>query len=339
MTKRSTLKDVAKVAGVSVTTVSYVINQHTGGNVRISDDTRDRVWRAVEELDYRPNLAARHTRTGRSQLIGFISDEIASTPFAVNIIKGAQSAAWQHQKMLFVINTERDKQAEQEAIIALLERHVEGIIYATMYHRAVTPPDIIRKVPTVLLDCYCEDHSLPSITPDEVNGGQLATETLLAKGHRRIGFINVDFERHSPAATGRLIGYQQALAAYHIPFSEELVRVGNTMADKGYEHTRDLMALADPPTAIFCGTDRTAMGAYDALKELGLRIPQDVAVIGFDNQELIAAYLRPTLSTMALPHYEMGVWAVQQLLKHPQTQLDNPVQEKVLCPLVERESV
>lgn len=81
------------------------------------------------------------------------------------------------------------------------------------------------------------------------------------------------------------------------------------------------------------------MGAYDALKELGLRIPQDVAVIGFDNQELIAAYLRPTLSTMALPHYEMGVWAVQQLLKHPQTQLDNPVQEKVLCPLVERESV
>lgn len=172
MIKRPTIKDVAHAAGVSVTTVSYVINQQTGGNVRISAETRERVWRAVEALDYRPNLAARHTRTGQSKLIGFISDEIASTPFAVNIIKGAQSAAAQHEKMLFVINTERDRQAEANAIAALLERHVEGIIYATMYHRAVDPPDPIRKVPTVLLDCYCEDHSLPSITPDEMYGGR-----------------------------------------------------------------------------------------------------------------------------------------------------------------------
>ena len=146
MSKRPTVKEVAKAAGVSVTTVSYVINQQSGGNVRISDETRERVWRAVEDLDYRPNLAARHTRTGQSQLIGFISDEIASTPFAVSIIKGAQSEAWQHEKMLFVINTERDKQAEKGAIATLLERRVEGIIYATMYHRAVNPPENIRNV-------------------------------------------------------------------------------------------------------------------------------------------------------------------------------------------------
>ena len=99
------------------------------------------------------------------------------------------------------------------------------------------------------------------------------------------------------------------------------------------------MTLADPPTAIFCGTDRTAMGVYDALKEMGLRIPEDVAVIGFDNQELIAAYLRPALSTMALPHYEMGRWAIQQLLEHPQVQPENPVQEKIICPYIERASV
>lgn len=339
MPKRPTLKDVANAAGVSVTTVSYVINQQTGGNIRISDETRDRVWRAVEDLDYRPNLAARHTRTGQSQLIGLISDEIASTPFAVNIIKGAQSEAWQHEKMLFVINTERDKHAEQQAITALLDRRVEGIIYATMYHRAVSPPDDIRKVPTVLLDCFCEDYSLPSITPDEVQGGQVATEVLLERGHRRIGFINIDFERHYPAAAGRLAGYQQALEAYGVPFSDDLVRVGNTMADQGYAHARALMALLDPPTAIFCGTDRTAMGVYDALKEMGLRIPADVAVVGFDNQELIAAYLRPALSTMALPHYEMGRWAVQQLLEHPQVPPENPVQMKVICPYIERDSI
>jgi LacI family transcriptional regulator len=339
MKKRPTLKDVAKLAGVSVTTVSYVINHRSGGNVRISQDTRDRVWRAIEELDYRPNLAARHTRTGQSQLIGVISDEIASTPFAVNIIKGAQATAWQHGKMLFVINTERDPQAEERAVRALLEHRVEGIIYATMYHRAVCPPDAIRAVPTVLLDCYCEDGSLTCITPDEVRGGQTATGVLLQKGYRRIGFINVDPKRHAPAARGRLTGYQRALADYGVPFAEELVREGNTMADQGYLHAHALMDLADPPSAIFCGTDRTAMGVYDALKERGLRIPQDVAVIGFDNQELIAAYLRPALSTMALPHYQMGAWAVRQLLEHSQSHQNDPVQEKINCPYIERESV
>lgn len=339
MKKRPTLKDVAHIAGVSVTTVSYVINQQTGGNVRISDDTRDRVWRAVEELDYRPNLAARHTRTGRSQLIGFVSDEIASTPFAVNVIKGAQSEAWQHGKMLFVINTERDKRIEQKAVAALLDRRVEGIIYATMYHRVVELPESIHKVPTVLLNCFCEDRSLPSITPDEIDGGKTATTILLQKGHRRIGFINVDFERHYPASSGRLTGYQQALEEHGVPFDDELVRAGNTMADQGYIFARELMQINNPPTAIFCGTDRTAMGVYDALKELGLRIPEDVAVIGFDNQELIAAYLRPALSTMALPHEEMGSWAVEQLLEHLQSHSEDAVQTKLICPYIERESV
>lgn len=331
----ATIKEVADRAGVSFKTVSRVVN----GQDNVAPDTRERVLRAIEELDYRPNLAARHTRTGQSQLIGLISDEIASTPFAVNIIKGAQSEAWQHEKMLFVINTERDKQAEKRAIAALLERRVEGIIYATMYHRVVDPPENIRNVPTVLLDCFCKDYSLPSITPDEVQGGQIATEALLERGHRRIGFINIDFERHYPAAAGRLAGYQRALEAYDVPFSEDLVRVGNSMADQGYEHAKDLMSLDDPPTAIFCGTDRTAMGTYDALKEMGLRIPDNVAIVGFDNQELIAAYLRPALSTMALPHYEMGRWAVQQLLEHPQAQPENPVQAKVVCPFIARDSI
>jgi LacI family transcriptional regulator len=337
--KRPTLKDVAKTAGVSVTTASYVINGQSGGNIRISDETRDRVWQAARDLDYHPNLAARHTRTGNSGLIGFISDEIASTPFAVNIIRGAQQAAGESGKTLFVINTERDRHAENQAIAALLERRVEGIVYATMYHRAIQPPQTFHKVPTVLVDCFCEDRSLPSITPDEVQGGRLATEVLLAKGHRRIGFINVDFERHSPAAAGRLEGYRQALAAYGVPFADDLIRVGNTMADSGYTQTLDLLALPERPTALFCGTDRMAMGAYDALKESGLRIPEDVAIVGFDNQELIAAYLRPALSTIALPHYEMGRWAVEHLLEHPHVPPEGPVQMQLTCPYVERQSI
>lgn len=331
----ATIKQVANRAGVSFKTVSRVLNN----DPNVANATRERVLRAIEELDYRPNLAARHMRTGRSQIIGFITDEIATTPFAVNIVKGAQHQAWLNDKMLLVMNTERDPEIEARAIRMMLERRVEGIIYATMYHRVVTPPDIIREVPTVLLDCYCEDRSLPSVVPDEVYGGCVATEVLIKNGHRRIAFVNVDFERHYPAAAGRLEGYRQTLEAHGIPFDEALVLYGNTMADQGYKHTLTLMNLPEPPTALFCGTDRTAMGAYDALKELGLCIPDDIAVIGFDNQELIAAYLRPALSTMALPHYEMGEWAVHQLMEHPQDPLENPVQAKIACPYVERKSV
>ncbi len=331
----TTIKQVADRAGVSFKTVSRVLNN----DPNVATVTRERVLQAIEALDYRPNLAARHMRTGRSQIIGFITDEIATTPFAFNIVKGAQHQAWLNDQMLLVVNTERDPDIEENALNMMLQRRVEGIIYATMYHRAVNPPDLLREVPAVLLDCYSEDRSLPSVVPDEAYGGRQATEILLQKGHRRIGFINVDFVVNHPAAAGRLEGYRQALAAYGLPFDEELVRYGNTMADQGYLHTRTLMKLPNPPTALFCGTDRTAMGAYDALKELGLRIPEDIAVIGFDNQELIAAYVRPALSTMALPHYEMGEWSVQYLLEHPQAQPDKPVQAKILCPFIERESV
>jgi LacI family transcriptional regulator len=142
-----------------------------------------------------------------------------------------------------------------------------------------------------------------------------------------------------PAAVGRLEGYKQALSAYEVSFDPGLVRSGNTMADSGYRHTLDLMRLPDPPTALFCGTDRMAMGAYDALKELGRAIPGDVAVRGFDNEDLIAPYLRPPLSTSALPHYEMGQWAVQYLIEHSRGSSEDPsIQHVIHCPLVERAS-
>jgi LacI family transcriptional regulator len=235
------------------------------------------------------------------------------------------------------VDTGNDLSMAEAAIEMMLERRVEAIIYAAMYHRAVQVPDNLREAPAVLLDCYCEDGSLPSVVPDEVTGGYEATESLLRKGHRRIGLINAG--RVIPAAVGRLEGYRRALAAYDVPFDSSLVRSGNTMADSGYRHTLDLMRLSHPPTAIFCGTDRTAMGAYQALAELRLSIPGDVAVRGFDDEAIIAPYLRPALSTTALPHYEMGQWAVEYLIKQRSGIADpQPVQYKIHCPLVERES-
>lgn len=329
------LKDVADRVGVSIKTVSNVVNGRDG---RTSAATRAQVLAVIEDLGYRPHVAAQGLRTRRSHTIGFISDAVASTPYAGGVIRGAHDLAWAREKILMMVNTDGDTSMVEAAVEAMLERRVEGIIYATMYHKVVQLPDTIKEVPTVLLDCYSADRSLPSVVPDEVTGGREATEALLRQGHRRIGLINV--KRGSPAASGRLAGYKQALTAWNVPFDRSLVRDGSGMADNGYGEALALMRLSDPPTALFCCTDRMAMGAYDALKELGLVIPGDVAVRGFDDQDVIAPYLRPPLSTSALPHYEMGQWAVHYLIEHgEQEQGEKPIQHKMHCPLVERASM
>ncbi len=334
--KRSTtMLDVARHAGVSQTTVSFVINNVETAN--IPPETRERIWAAVSELSYRPNSMAQGLRTQRSGLFGFISDEIAITPYAGKIIEGAQDVAWEHDKILVLVNTKTKPDMEKAAVEMLLERQVEGIIYATMYHRPVRLPETLREAPTVLLDCYSGDHSYPSVVPNEVRGGQTATEVLLKKGHRRIGLINnID---PIPATLGRLEGYRAALEAYGVPYDEALTSADVSIPDGGYRCAIQLMKLPQPPTAIFCFNDRMAMGAYDAIRKLDLKIPDDVAVMGFDNQEIIAAHLYPPLSTMELPHYQMGAWAINQLLKMIDSPEEvDPIQHTIECRLIERAS-
>lgn len=328
------MHDVAQRAGVSQTTVSFVVNGRT--DIVISDETKERVLAAVQELDYRPNAIARSLRSSKSQLIGLISDEIATTVHAVQIVRGAQNAAWDRGKLLLMVNTARNEEIKTAAVRIMLEHQVESIIYATMYHRSVNPPVVLRNVPCVLLDCFTPDHSLPSVVPNEVQGGRTATEALIQRGHRRIGFINnIDA---IPATFGRLAGYREALTAHDLAFDENLVQRAQSDSSGGYDGATELMQLPDPPTAIFCFNDRMAMGAYDALRKAGRSIPDDVAVIGFDDEELISAHLYPPLTTVRLPHYEMGEWAVNFLAQHGDVPLP-PVQHLIDCPLVNRASV
>jgi LacI family transcriptional regulator len=325
----ATIKDVALAAGVSFKTVSRVLNN----DAAVADETRARVHEALEKLDYRVHQNARQLRTKTSNTIGLVTDEIITTPHAVRIIRGAQQVAWTHEKLLLTVNTERNEAVEAEAIDRLLERGVDGIIYATMFHREVVIPDALRSVPTVLLDCFERQGAFPSVIPDEFQGGYLATETLLARGHTRVGLINVD---NPFAGEKRFAGYVAAHRAANVAVDLSLVKVGNSMADMGHTLTLELMQHDRPPSALFCGNDRTAMGAYNALADLGLRIPDDVAVVGFDNEELIAAYLRPALTTVALPHFEMGAWAVNKLMDKGKGEVAPHLLE---CPLVQRESV
>ena len=332
MAKRKvTIQDIANHAKVGVGTVSRVLNDSPD----VSAHTRQRVLQAIEELEYRPSFAARLMRTGTSNIIGFITDAVASTPYAVDIIKGAQSVASASDKLLLVVNSDGDTNTERWAVEALLERGVEGIIYAAMYHHEVAPPDAIRQVPTVLLDCFDARQSFPSVVPDEVGAARQAADILLAKGHRRIAFLNL-LPRSIPAHSGRLTGFWEGLQAAGV-YDPELVFAVHDRPPGGYDVTRELMQRPDPPTAIFCGTDRIAMTVYNALCELRLRIPDDVAVMGFDNLALIAEGLNPPLSTIALPHYQMGRWAVQYLLEN-RDELE-PIQLKMECPYVERASV
>lgn len=327
----TTMRDVAKVAGVSVATVSHVVNDKPGA--RIGDDARRRVHEAIALLGYRPNALAKTLSEGSSRFIGLVADAIATTPFAGQIIHGAQDEAWRHGFVLLVANTEGNAAAENDAIAMMLEHQVRGILYSTWYHREIEVPPPLQHTETVLVNCFAGDDSFAAVVPDEEQGGRTATEHLLAAGHRRIAFVNTTSP--SPARSGRLAGYRSALEAAGIVGDDALVFEAAPQQEGGYDVTAAVVASG--ATAVFCHNDRVAMGLYDGLRERGLRIPDDIAVIGFDNQDVIAAHLRPPLSTVALPHYELGAAGVRTLLG-----LESPAtgaRQLIACPSIPRESV
>ena len=327
-----TIKDVAKLAGVSFKTVSRVINR----SPHLKDEMRQKVLRAIDALEYRPHHNARLLRTGRSNVLAFINDDIAMTPFAGQIIQGAQEASWRNGMLLLTLHTGGDRSIERAAVQAALESHVKGIIFATMYHRAVEVPEAAFELPLVLVDCFASSGPYTSVVPDEIGGGYAATRCLLERGHRRIAMINADLKY--PAAAGRLKGYRKALREFGVKFDSTLLRTGGWWQEDGYKNAISLLEVK--PTAVFCVSDRVAMGVYDAVKELGVRVPEDLSVVGFDDQELIAPHLRPALTTVRVPYFEMGSWAVEHLTKSRAASAKSRKQIVSFdCPLVARCSV
>lgn len=302
------MDDIARHVGLSRTTVSFVINRRA--DIQISDESRQRIWDAVKELGYRPDAGAQSLASSRTNLIGLITD-ITTSPFGGGIIRGAQQAAWRQGKLLLIVASEGDPVMEAAAFEMLLGRRVEGVIYATLSHRQIALPDSANEVPTVLVHCFDRARAFPSIVPDEAEGGYVGTRRLIGAGHRRIALINLD--PGLPAAVGRQAGYERALAEAGIRVDPQLIVSGHATATGGFQRAAELLELEDAPTGFFCGTDRMAMGAYDAIKERGLRIPKDIGVVGYDNQEIIASFLRPPLTTVALPFDDMGAVAVRML--------------------------
>ena len=333
--KRATLADVARRAGLSMSAASMILNGRP--DTRLSQDAHDRVHAAAAALGYRPNVAARGLFTGKTATIGFVSDVVATTRFASGLIKGALDAARDAQHVMFVAETEGMPEREEEAIAALLDRQVDGIVFATMRARELFVPDLPEGIAAVMLNATSGRYPR-AVLPDEESGGRAAVQHLLDRGHRDgialIGHSEKeerDLFRSSTVAR-RVTGVRSAMTAAGAEFVWER-SIWLWDPDEGYAAAKQLIEDVPGVRAIVCMNDRLAFGAYQALAEAGLEVPGDVSIVSFDNDEL-AAYLRPGLTTVALPHEEMGRRAVETLLG-----TGDEGEILVPMPLVERASV
>jgi len=307
---RATMWDVARLADVSQSTVSLALNN----DPRVAEATRARVMAVSEELGFRINRAARELSSKRSKVIGFVTDRMATAPWAGRTILGAQEVAWANGYVLMVVDAGESESLRKRALDLMLEQQVEAIIFAAMITGPVKIEDAMRAVPSVLVNCFAEDDaSFPKIVADEVRGGYTATMELINNGHRDILFINGP--RNNFTARQRERGHRNAMreafgSKVPVPvlYGDYEINAGyHSMLDYGQHHGGRL-------TGVVCGNDRIALGALQAATELGLSVPDDLSIVGYDDQPFLASHLHPALTTVVLPIYEMGKMAVMSLL-------------------------
>ncbi|HET9058334.1 MAG TPA: LacI family DNA-binding transcriptional regulator [Acidimicrobiales bacterium] len=343
MVARVTLAHVARLAGVSQTTASFVLSGRRV-EMRISPEVEARVLRAVQETGYRPNVVSRSLRTGTTNTIGFISDTVATTPFAGHLIWGALDAAREHDHLLVIAETEGDKQLEREAISMMHDRSVDGIILASMSTRRVSPPTALLDRPSVLLNGLpMRPGSLTSVVPDEVEAGRSAARVLVQAGYRDGIFIvgagtkPSETPRGALAAAERLVGIREVLeeAGTHLAGG---VMLTAWQPRDGYDATRSLLDRTPEPEALVCFNDRLSVGAYQALEDAGRKVGEDVSIVSFDDDP-VASWLRPQLTSIALPHYELGKCAVEILLSGGGRERSGARVHRVPMPVRLRDSV
>ena len=304
------MKDIASDLGLSIVTISKVLRDHPD----ISAETRDRVLQRMKEVNYRPNLAARALVTGRTCSIGLVVPDLVH-PFFGEVAKGMSRVLRTRGYNLFISSSEEDPELEQQEVDQLLARRVDGLIIAStqsggqMFQRIEA-----QKTPYVLVDRKLAHLRANFIGVDDVAAGRIATEHLLSIGRRRIAHIGGP---EVSTATGRLIGYRRALSAHGIkPPAEYQIRRehGDDASDRsGYEAMHKLLQYSPLPDAVFCYNDPTAMGAMEAILEKGLRVPQDVAIVGCGNVRY-SAFLRVPLTSIDQQSEEIGDRAAQLAL-------------------------
>jgi LacI family transcriptional regulator len=318
--KRVTLADVARRARVSPTAASFVLTGRRE-EMRISTEVEDRVLRAAQDMGYRPNIVSRSLRTGTTHTLGFISDTVATTPFAGNLIKGALEAARDRDHLLLIAETEGDPKLEQELLEAMVDRQVDGIVLASMYTRRLAVPKLFKSRSAVLLNAVpARPAPLISVIPDELAAGRTAAETLIKAGYRDgIYLIGAGPKRNQGpkpagglAAVERLEGIKGALRDAGLKAAGAVACV-EWQPELGYAAVHELIEQGAKLEALICFNDRLALGAYNAVADAGLAVPSDVSVVSFDDDP-IASWVQPKLTTIAIPHYELGRKSIELLL-------------------------
>lgn len=308
MGRRVTIADVAERAGVSYQTVSRVINDKPD----VSPNTRRRVQEIIAQTGYRPSRIARSLATARTATIGFVVPDIAN-PFFSDIALGVEQFAYERGYGVLLCNTNEDPASETDVLLMLEDKQVDGVIVCGLRQEsAPLRAALARFRAVVLVNRQLDDVTLPAVLMDDADGGYQATRHLLQSGRRAIGFVAGPPSSYSGAR--RMQGYRRALVEVGIDDHPDWVRYCRPGVDGGAETARALLTASPEVTALFCYNDLVAVGASRACAELGLAVPDDVAIVGFDDIRL-AALVSPALTTCRVPRVEMGGMAMEMLLK------------------------
>ena len=336
MNKRPTLADVAARAGLSKTAVSLVLNDRPGS--RLSADAVARIHEAASELNYRPNAQARSLRLGTTGTVGFISDDVTVTRFASAMIRGLLDAADESDRGVLIAETFNHPKQLGKAMEAMADRQVDGLIFGALSARLIDLPALPEGMRAVTVNCV--NPAIPvSVLPSEEEAGYAVTRHLLDAGHRDgIALIgNAPLARTDPrisvTISRRFDGIHRALDEAGVtPLVSADIEQWEPW--NGYDSTKAVLDSGAPITALLCLNDRVAFGAQQAMHEKGLRIPDDLSVASFDDDQ-IASYMRPGLTTARLPYLEMGRRGLELLLAGDPT----PGEHLVEMPLQVRASI
>ncbi|MET3505240.1 LacI family DNA-binding transcriptional regulator [Halalkalibacter oceani] len=324
----ATIKDIAKKAGVSVATVSYVLNDRP-----VSEERKTKVLKAIEELNYVPNEVARRLRVKKNNTIAMVLPDIMN-PFYPDLAKGCQDVARENGYTLLLFNTE-DKQGQFAGIMVQVRKGgIDGMILANALEKDI---EQVKKLmdtsfPIVLAHRGIEGLEVDSVTADNFSGGYMAAKHLITGGHVKIAFI--EGLRGSAVSADRKKGFLKAMEDANLEVKPEWIVWGNTEYQKSYEGAKRLLELPadERPTAIFSSSDFMALGVIDAVKDLNLSIPGDIAVVGFDDL-FITSFRFVQLTTVHIPRYEIGRRAMERLIeKINQKDKKDDIQNVVLSP-------
>ncbi len=303
----ATIQDVALLAKVSTATVSRVMRQPE----TVKDATKERVLEAIKLLDYKPNILARHLRRMETRTIIVVVPDITN-PFFSEVLLGIESIAQEKGYQLLLGNTQKDANREYQYLDLLKQKKADGIILLTARMKKQIIEELAEQFPVVLACEYIEGSNIPTVSIDNIISAKKMTEHLLRLGHQRIGYLSGSMD--IILSRDRLRGFKQCMSEHGLRTESILIQEGDFTYSTGYNLMLKLLALEDPPTAVFAGNDEMAIGAIKAIKKLGLNVPKDITVVGFDGIQL-GTIVQPRLTTIVQPMFEMGVQAMQLLLK------------------------